>query len=92
MAVVVAVVVAVGDEVVEVVVEMPLVQSPQAKTTSGAPNRTSRHKKSRTPATPAPWADIFPSTIISPSVFIFVCYRVSWQIAMVRIHLDESIP
>lgn len=88
-----AVVVAVDDEVVEVVVvEVSLVQPPQAKTTSGAPNRTSRHKKSRTPATPAPWADIFPSAIISPSVFIFSCYRVSWQIAMVRIHLDESIP
>jgi hypothetical protein len=66
-----AAVVAVDDEVVEGVVEVPLVQPPRAKTNSGAPIRTSRHKKNRTAATPAPWADIFPSAIIFP-LFSFV--------------------
>jgi hypothetical protein len=68
------VVVAVEEVVVDVVVEVveeSLVHPPQAKANSGAPIRTSRHKKSRTPAKRTPWADIFPSAITFP-LFSFV--------------------
>lgn len=66
MAVVVAVEEVVVDVVVVEVVEELLDQLPQAKANSGPPIRTSRHKKSRTPAKRTPWADIFPSAITFP--------------------------